>query len=39
MSAEGAKREVNQCLWKVRLIGRGWRSCDAERRDGRGEVR
>lgn len=26
--------EVNQCLWLVRLIGRGWRSCEAERRDG-----
>lgn len=36
MTAEGAKREVNQCLWQVRLIGRGWRSCEAERRDGLG---
>lgn len=33
MSAKGAKREVNQCLWQVRLIGRGWRSCEAGRRE------
>lgn len=34
VSGEGAKRDVNQCLWQVRLIGRGWRSCEAEGRDG-----